>query len=143
MSAVHSDGPVCKCGSPLPACPVNILPEALILRIHLPQSPEDFIGAFIVVLGYKFLQCRDFLLHLIGIGGAAVLIRPAPKTLPSAPLQTARRCIVIHPIACFGYLRGFQKSDCIIVVQCAHTDTCDFAYFLYCPHPFPSRVSPF
>ena len=48
----------------------------------------------------------------------------------------AKNVIVIQPISRVGYFCGFQKTDCVIVMQCAHTDTCYFAYFIYCSHIF-------
>ena len=34
---------------------INIVLEALITYIHFTQSAKDFIGTYVIVIGYKFL----------------------------------------------------------------------------------------
>ena len=53
-------------------------------------------------------------------------------------LQTAKRRIVIQPVACLRYAGGRQKADGVIVVKRAHTYTRLFADLTYGFHPYPS-----
>lgn len=66
-TAINSDCLLDKVSRSISSCLVDVVPEPFIAYIHITQSSEDFICTYIVIVGYKFLQCGDFLLCFLCI----------------------------------------------------------------------------
>ena len=49
-------------------------------------------------------------------------------------MKSAKGRVIIEPVSGFRNLCGLQKSNLIIVVQRAHTDTGEVAYLFYGSH---------
>lgn len=55
FTTIHDNGLSDKISSSITTCLVNVVPETFITYIHFTQSTENFIGTYIVVVGYKLL----------------------------------------------------------------------------------------
>ncbi len=55
FTTIHNNGLSDKISSSITTRLVNIVPETFITYIHFTQSTENFIGTYIVVVGYKLL----------------------------------------------------------------------------------------
>lgn len=79
----YGNCPTDKLRGTVPACFVNIIPEALITCIYLTQTNENFIRACIVILGDKPLQSGYFVLYLLCGGRQVTKCPDSPAYCPT------------------------------------------------------------